>query len=162
VREGGAPAARTGGVFRDEDQEFGAVPLFAQAPDTPGVMIRDTGIHGSTYDGIQFETGGGAVPDVRIGNVTVDRSTNGSGVLAMGGARGSATPTDVTVTGSAEGKVLIEPGSPFAINRWSHRATAPGPPRRATGPYRSGTGPGASGRPHRDARVPRPPRHNVR
>ncbi|MGY0065478.1 CARDB domain-containing protein [Streptomyces sp. QTS137] len=108
---------RTGGAFWNEDQEFGAITLFAQGRDIPGVVIRDTGIHDSTYDGIQFKTGGGAVPDVRIGNVTIDRSNNGSGVLAMGGARGSATLTDVTITGSAEGDVLIEPGSQFVINR---------------------------------------------
>ncbi|MGW4027533.1 hypothetical protein ACWEEL_40375, partial [Streptomyces sp. NPDC005009] len=76
-----------------------------------------TDIHGSTYDGIQFKSGGGAVPDARITGVTIDKSNNGSGILAMGGARGSATPTDVTITGSAEGDVLIEPGSQFVINR---------------------------------------------
>ncbi|MEU2600733.1 CARDB domain-containing protein [Streptomyces hirsutus] len=108
---------RTGGAFWNEDQEFGAITLFAQGPDIPGVVIRDTDIHDSTYDGIQFKTGGGAMPDVRIDNVTIDRSNNGSGILAMGGARGSATLTDVTITGSAEGDVLIEPGSQFVINR---------------------------------------------
>lgn len=35
----------------------------------------------------------------------------------MSGARGSATLTNVTITGSAEGDVLIEPGSTFVINR---------------------------------------------
>ncbi|MFD7770635.1 CARDB domain-containing protein [Streptomyces sp. NPDC059787] len=108
---------RTGGAFWNEDQEFGAITLFAQGPDIPGVVIRDTDIHDSTYDGIQFKSGGGAVPDARITGVTIDRSTNGSGILAMGGARGSATLTDVTITGSAEGDVLIEPGSQFVINR---------------------------------------------
>lgn len=108
---------RAGGAFWNEDQEFGAITLFAQGPDIPGVVIRDTDIHDSTYDGIRFKTGGGAMPDVRISNVTIDGSNNGSGILAMGGARGSATLTDVTITGSAEGDVLIEPGSQFVINR---------------------------------------------
>ncbi|MFF1273193.1 hypothetical protein ACFVZC_07260 [Streptomyces marokkonensis] len=57
------------------------------------------------------------MPDARITGVTTDRSSNGSGLLAMGGARGGATPTDVTVTGSAEGDVEIEPGSPLVIHR---------------------------------------------
>ncbi|MFI0504571.1 discoidin domain-containing protein [Streptomyces albogriseolus] len=108
---------RTGGAFWNEDQEFGALTLFAQGLDIPGVVIRDTDIHDSTYDGIQFKTGGGAMPDVRISDVTISESNNGSGILAMGGARGSATLTNVTVTGSAEGDVLIEPGSSFVINR---------------------------------------------
>ncbi|MEU5364220.1 CARDB domain-containing protein [Streptomyces sp. NPDC005925] len=107
---------RTGGAFWNEDQEFGAITLFAQGPDIPGVTIRDTDIHDSTYDGIQFKTGGGAMPGVRITNVNIDKSTNGSGILAMGGARGSATLTGVSITGSAEGDVLIEPGSQFVIN----------------------------------------------
>jgi hypothetical protein len=108
---------RTGGAFWNEDQEFGAITLFAQTTDIPGVVIRDTDIHDSTYDGIQFKSGGGAMPDVRISDVTISKSNNGSGILAMGGARGSATLTNVTVTGSAEGDVLIEPGSTFVINR---------------------------------------------
>ncbi|MFJ7103654.1 galactose-binding domain-containing protein [Streptomyces albogriseolus] len=108
---------RTGGAFWNEDQEFGAITLFAQGLDIPGVVIRDTDIHDSTYDGIQFKAGGGAMPDVRISDVTISKSNNGSGILAMGGARGSATLTNVTVTGSAEGDVLIEPGSSFVINR---------------------------------------------
>ncbi|MEW1684540.1 CARDB domain-containing protein [Streptomyces sp. NPDC093594] len=108
---------RTGGAFWNEDQEFGAITLFAQGSDIPGVMIRDTDIHDSTYDGIQFKTGGGAMPDVRISDVTISESRNGSGILAMSGARGSATLSNVTITGSAEGDVLIEPGSTFVINR---------------------------------------------
>lgn len=64
--------------------------------------------------GNQFKSGGGAVPGARISGVTIDRSNNGSGVLAMG----SATLTDVTITGSAEGDVAIGPGSQFVINRW--------------------------------------------
>ncbi|WP_077800068.1 CARDB domain-containing protein [Streptomyces sp. JHA26] len=107
---------RTGGAFWGEAQEFGAITLFAQGQDIPGVTIRDTDIHDSTYDGIQFKTGGGAMPDVRIENVTIDRSNNGSGILAMGGARGSATLTDVTITNSAEGDVVKEPGSQFTFN----------------------------------------------
>ncbi|MFI8206540.1 CARDB domain-containing protein [Streptomyces sp. NPDC085937] len=108
---------RTGGAFWNEDQEFGAITLFAQGPDIPGVVIRDTDIHDSTYDGIQFKTGGGVMPDVRISDVTISESANGSGILAMSGARGSATLSNVTITGSAEGDVRIEPGSAFVINR---------------------------------------------
>ncbi|MCF2129525.1 discoidin domain-containing protein [Strepomyces sp. STD 3.1] len=108
---------RTGGAFWNEDQEFGAITLFAQGQDIPGVTIRDTEILDSTYDGIQFKTGGGAMPDVKIINVRIDKSNNGSGILAMGGARGSATLTDVTITNSAEEDVTIEPGSQFKINR---------------------------------------------
>jgi hypothetical protein len=108
---------RTGGAFWNEDQEFGAITLFAQGPNIPGVTIRDTDIHDSTYDGIQFKTGGGAMPDVKINNVRIDKSVNGCGVLAMGGARGSATLTDVTITNSAENDICVEPGSQFVINR---------------------------------------------
>jgi hypothetical protein len=108
---------RTGGAFWNEDQEFGAITLFAAGQDIPGVVIRDTDIHDSTYDGIQFKSGGGAVPGARITDVTIDRSMNGSGILAMGGARGSATLIRVTVTGSAEGDIVVEPGSQFVIDR---------------------------------------------
>ncbi|MYR45097.1 CARDB domain-containing protein [Streptomyces sp. SID5910] len=107
---------RTGGAFWGEAQEFGAITLFAQGPDIPGVTIRDTDIHDSTYDGIQFKTGGGTMPDVQIKNVTIDKSNNGSGILAMGGARGSATLSNVTITNSAEGDVVKEPGSQFVFN----------------------------------------------
>ncbi|WP_190076528.1 CARDB domain-containing protein [Streptomyces daghestanicus] len=106
---------RTGGAFWGEAQEFGAITLFAQGQDIPGVTIRDTEIHDSTYDGIQFKTGGGATPDVRITGVLIDGSIHGSGILAMGGARGSATLTDVTIRNSAEGDVRIEPGSQFTV-----------------------------------------------
>ncbi|MFF2302653.1 CARDB domain-containing protein [Streptomyces sp. NPDC058128] len=108
---------RTGGAFWNEDQEFGAITLFAQGQPIPGVTIRDTDIHDSTYDGIQFKTGGGEMPDVKITNVRIDKSVNGSGILAMSGARGSATLTGVTITNSAEGDVLVEPGSQFVVNR---------------------------------------------
>ncbi|WP_189710002.1 CARDB domain-containing protein [Streptomyces phaeofaciens] len=114
---------RTGGAFWNEDQEFGAITLFAQGQDIPGVTIRDTEIHDSTYDGIQFKTGGGAMPGVKITNVRIDRSVNGSGILAMSGARGSATLSDVTITGSAQGDVLIEPGSQFTITGTPNGAT---------------------------------------
>lgn len=107
---------RTGGAFWNEDQEFGAITLFAQGPDIPGVTIRDTDIHDSTYDGIQFKTGGGAMPDVKISDVTISKSNNGSGILAMGGARGSATLTDVTISDSRDGDIFKEPGSQFVIN----------------------------------------------
>ncbi|WP_327350949.1 CARDB domain-containing protein [Streptomyces sp. NBC_01304] len=106
---------RTGGAFWNEDQEFGAITLFAQGPDIPGVTIRDTDIHDSTYDGIQFKTGGGAMPDVKISGVTISKSNNGSGVLAMGGARGSATLCNVTISDSRDGNILVEPGSQFTV-----------------------------------------------
>ncbi|MFB7448051.1 CARDB domain-containing protein [Streptomyces sp. NPDC056194] len=108
---------RTGGAFWNEDQEFGAITLFAQGQDIPGVTIRDTEILDSTYDGIQFKTGGGTVPDVRVSNVRIDGTVNGSGILAMSGARGSATLTGVTFANTAEGDVLVEPGSQFVVNR---------------------------------------------
>ncbi|MGW6524768.1 CARDB domain-containing protein [Streptomyces sp. NPDC054962] len=114
---------RTGGAFWNEDQEFGAITLFAQGQDIPGVTIRDTEIHDSTYDGIQFKTGGGAMPGVKITNVRIDRSNNGSGILAMSGARGSATLSGVTITGSAQGDVLVEPGSQFTITGTPNGAT---------------------------------------
>ena len=107
---------RTGGAFWGEQQEFGAITLFASSQDIPGVTIRDTDIYDSTYDGIQFKTGGGATPNVQISNVRIDKSVNGSGILAHGGARGSATLSNVTITNSAQGNVLIEPGSQFVIN----------------------------------------------
>ncbi|AXK35647.1 hypothetical protein DVA86_26425 [Streptomyces armeniacus] len=107
---------RCGGAFWGEAQEFGAITLFAASGDIPGVTIRDTEIHDSTYDGIQFKSGGGAVPDAAISNVVIDKSNNGAGILAHGGARGSATLTDVTITDSAEGDVVVEPGSQFVIN----------------------------------------------
>ncbi|MFF1920076.1 CARDB domain-containing protein [Streptomyces sp. NPDC058221] len=115
---------RTGGAFWGEAQEFGAITLFASGQDIPGVTIRDTDIHDSTYDGIQFKSGGGSVPGAKISNVRIDNSVNGSGILAMGGARGSATLTDVTVTGSADGDVVVEPGSQFVINGSAGRASA--------------------------------------
>ncbi|MEW9512235.1 CARDB domain-containing protein [Streptomyces bacillaris] len=106
---------RTGGAFWNEDQEFGAITLFPQNLPIPGITIRDTDILDSTYDGIQFKTGGGLMPDVKIQNVRIDKSNNGSGILAMGGARGNATLTNVTITDSRDGHVLIEPGSQFTI-----------------------------------------------
>ncbi|WP_330294537.1 CARDB domain-containing protein [Streptomyces sp. NBC_00503] len=107
---------RTGGSFWGEAQEFGAITLFAANLPIPGVVIRDTDIHDSTYDGIQFKTGGGAVPDAKITDVTIDKSNNGAGIRAHGGARGSATLSHVTITGSADGNVLVEPGSQFVIS----------------------------------------------
>lgn len=118
---------RTGGAFWNEDQEFGAITLFAQGPDIPGVTIRDTDVQDSTYDGIQFKTGGGAIPDVKISNVTISKSNNGSGILAMGGARGSAKLSNVKITGSRDGDVLVEPGSQFVINSAATR-TVPATP----------------------------------
>ena len=81
-----------------------------------GMRIRDTEIHDSTYDGIQFKGGGSGMPGVAITNVRIDRSTNGSGILAMAQARGSAHLTNVTITNSRDGDILIEPGSQFVID----------------------------------------------
>ncbi|MGW6742720.1 CARDB domain-containing protein [Streptomyces sp. NPDC055025] len=106
---------RTGGAFWNEDQEFGAITLFPQARDIPGVTIRDTDIYDSTYDGIQFKTGGGNMPNVAISNVKIDKSNNGAGILAMSGARGNATLTNVTITNSGDGNIVTQPGSSFVI-----------------------------------------------
>ncbi|MFI9455165.1 CARDB domain-containing protein [Amycolatopsis sp. NPDC052450] len=106
---------RCGGVFWGEQQEFGAITFFAQGKDIPGVVVRDAEIHDSTYDGIQFKTGGGVVT-AAVTNVKIDKSNNGAGILAMSGARGSATLTNVTITNSADGDVVREPGSQFVIN----------------------------------------------
>ncbi|SNY30258.1 CARDB domain-containing protein [Paractinoplanes atraurantiacus] len=108
---------RAGGVFWNEDQEFGAITLFPSSKDIVGVTIRDTEILDSTYDGIQFKTGGGNMPNVAVTNVRIDKSNNGAGVLAMSGARGNATLTNVTITNSATGDVVIQPGSQFTITR---------------------------------------------
>jgi uncharacterized repeat protein (TIGR01451 family) len=106
---------RCGGVFWGEQQKFGAITLFAPGRDIPGVVIRDSDIIDSTYDGIQFKGGGGNIPGVAITNVRIDRSNNGAGILAQGSARGSATLTNVTITNSATGNIVIEPGSQFQI-----------------------------------------------
>jgi hypothetical protein len=107
---------RCGGVFWNEDQEFGALTLFAASQNITGVTIRDTEIHDSTYDGIQFKTGGGTMPNVVITNVRIDKSTNGAGILAMSGARGNATLTNVTITNSTDGDIVVQPGSGFVIS----------------------------------------------
>ncbi|WLS45717.1 CARDB domain-containing protein [Micromonospora profundi] len=107
---------RTGGAFWNEDQEFGAITLFPSTRDIVGVTIRDTDIVDSTYDGIQFKNGGGNMPNVAITNVRIDRSNNGAGILAMSGARGNANLTNVTITNSADGNIVIQPGSQFVIN----------------------------------------------
>lgn len=106
---------RCGGAFWNEDQEFGAITLFPSNLPIPGVTIRDTDIIDSTYDGIQFKTGGGEMPNVAITNVRIDKSNNGSGILAMGGARGNAVLTNVTVTNSRDGDITKEPGSTFTF-----------------------------------------------
>ncbi|WP_410660105.1 CARDB domain-containing protein [Amycolatopsis sp. lyj-112] len=105
---------RCGGVFWGEQQEFGAITFFAQAKDIPGVTVRDTEIHDSTYDGIQFKTGGGVVT-AAVTNVKIDKSNNGAGLLAMSGARGSATLTNVTITNSSGGDIVVQPGSQFVV-----------------------------------------------
>jgi uncharacterized repeat protein (TIGR01451 family) len=106
---------RTGGAFWNEAQEFGAITLFPSTKDITGVTIRDTDIYDSTYDGIQFKNGGGNMPNVAISNVKIDKSNNGAGILAMSGARGNATLTNVTITNSADGNIVIQPGSTFTI-----------------------------------------------
>ncbi|MEV6302628.1 CARDB domain-containing protein [Actinoplanes sp. NPDC051861] len=107
---------RTGGAFWNEDQEFGAITLFPSGRDIVGVTIRDTDIVDSTYDGIQFKTGGGNMPNVAITNVKIDKSNNGAGILAMSGARGNATLSNVTITNSADGNIVTQPGSQFVIS----------------------------------------------
>ncbi|MBG0564084.1 CARDB domain-containing protein [Actinoplanes aureus] len=107
---------RTGGAFWNEDQEFGAITLFPSTKDIVGVTIRDTDIIDSTYDGIQFKNGGGNMPNVQITNVKIDKSNNGAGILAMSGARGNAVLSNVTITNSADGNIVIQPGSQFTIS----------------------------------------------
>jgi hypothetical protein len=104
---------RTGGAFWNEDQEFGAITLFAATSPIVGVTIRDTDIVDSTYDGIQFK--GGNMPGVAITNVRIDRSNNGAGILAMAQAQGSANLTNVTITNSADGDIVRQPGTQFTI-----------------------------------------------
>ncbi|MEI8407802.1 MULTISPECIES: CARDB domain-containing protein [unclassified Kribbella] len=106
---------RCGGVFWGEAQEFGAITLFPANLPITGVTIRDTEIHDSTYDGIQFKTGGGEMPNVALTNIRIDKSNNGSGILAMGGARGNAVLSNVTVTNSRDGDIVKEPGSTFTF-----------------------------------------------
>jgi hypothetical protein len=108
---------RCGGVFWGEQQQFGAITLFASTVDIVGVTIRDSDIIDSTYDGIQFKTGGGVIRNAIVTNVRIDKSNNGAGVLAMSGAAGSATLTNVVVTNSAKGDVVTQPGSQFVITR---------------------------------------------
>jgi hypothetical protein len=124
---------RCGGVFWGEQQKFGAVTFFAQGRDIPGVTLRDTEILDSTYDGIQFKTGGGTVPGVAITHVRIDDSNNGAGILAMSGARGSATLTNVTITNSATGDIVIEPGSSFTITGGQPLRLEARPPARRSG-----------------------------
>jgi hypothetical protein len=107
---------RAGGVFWGEAQKFGAITLFAPSTGIPGVTIRDTDINDSTYDGIQFKSGGGQLSNVQIINVKIDKSNNGAGILAQNGSNGSATLTNVTITNSFTGNIVIEPGSSFVIN----------------------------------------------
>ncbi|WP_229068410.1 CARDB domain-containing protein [Actinoplanes sp. DH11] len=107
---------RTGGAFWNSDQEFGAITLFPSTKDIVGVTIRDTDIIDSTYDGIQFKNGGGNMPNVAITNVRIDKSNNGAGILAMSGARGNATLSNVTITNSADGNIVTQPGSQFVIS----------------------------------------------
>ncbi|UED86147.1 right-handed parallel beta-helix repeat-containing protein [Streptomyces profundus] len=107
---------RTGGAFWGAAQEFGAITIFPASQPITGVVIEDTEIYDSTYDGIQFKSGGGEVPGVEISNVVIDGSVNGAGILAMGGARGSANLSNVTLSNNADGDVVVEPGSQFVIN----------------------------------------------
>jgi len=120
---------RAGGVFWNEDQEFGAITLFPSNLPITGVTIRDTDIIDSTYDGIQFKTGGGTMPNVVITNVKIDKSNNGAGILAMSGARGNATLTNVTITNSADGNIVVQPGSGFVITGGQPLRLEARPPR---------------------------------
>ena len=45
----------------------------------------------------------------------IDGSNNGAGILAMAQARGSATLTNVTITNSADGNIVTQPGSGFTF-----------------------------------------------
>jgi hypothetical protein len=108
-----------------EDQEFGAITLFAASRDIVGVTIRDTDIIDSTYDGIQSKTGGGNMPNVAVTNVRVDRSNNGAGILAISGARGNATLTNVTITNSADGDIVRQPGTPSSPAVDRHQTVTP-------------------------------------
>jgi hypothetical protein len=138
---------RGGGAFWNEDQEFGAITLFAANQNIPGVTIRDTDIYDSTYDGIQFKTGGGTMPGVAISNVRIDKSNNGAGILAMGGARGSATLTNMTITNSADGNIVIQPGSSFVITGGSGATSSGQPGHSAPGPSDSAAGRRSRGTP---------------
>ncbi|MFF8657485.1 hypothetical protein [Streptomyces huasconensis] len=53
-------------------------------------------------DGIQFKSGGGATPDVQISSMKIHKSNNGAGIRAHGGARGSATLSNVTISDPAD------------------------------------------------------------
>ncbi|HEX2130117.1 MAG TPA: glycosyl hydrolase family 28-related protein, partial [Actinophytocola sp.] len=124
---------RCGGKFWGT-QEFGAITFFAQTHDIVGVTLRDTDIHDSTYDGIQFKQGN--MPGIEISGVRIDDSNNGAGILAMAGARGSATLTNVTITDSADGDIVTQPGSQFVINGGSTPAPSERDGRRADPPAR--------------------------
>ncbi len=53
----------------------------------------------------------------QITNVRIDDSNNGgAGILAMGGARGSAVLTNVTITNSSSAHVGLNPGSQFVFS----------------------------------------------
>jgi hypothetical protein len=103
---------RTGGAFWNEAQEFGAITIFAPTHPIPGVVIRDTDIIDSTYDGIQFKSG---QITATITNVRIDKSNNGAGILAMNQAQGSATLSNVTITNSATGDIVRESGTQFVL-----------------------------------------------
>ena len=53
--------------------------------------------------------------DIAITNVRIDKSNNGAGILAQGSAHGNATLTNVTITNSATGDIVKEPGSSFVF-----------------------------------------------
>ncbi len=102
------------GVLAAAVARTNAITLFAPSTPIPGVTIRDSEIVDSTYDGIQFKSG--QLPGVDITNVRIDKSNNGAGILAMNGAQGSATLTNVTITNSADGNIVRQPGTSFVIN----------------------------------------------
>jgi hypothetical protein len=92
---------RCGGVFWNEDQEFGAITRFAASRDIAGVTIRDTDM-AATCRTSPSRTSGSTAPTT-------------AGILAMSGARGNATLTNVTITNLADGDIVRQPGTPFVI-----------------------------------------------
>lgn len=89
-----------------------------RGPDIPGVTIRDTDIFtDSTYDGIQFKTGGGAMPDASRSTTSASTGPSTAAVYSPWEARRQRDLTGVTVTDSADGDVCVEPGSQFVIHR---------------------------------------------
>lgn len=86
-------------------------------------ILTDAPLNRGQYNQVGISNAEGAVglngrfgKHTKITNVRIDGSNNGAGIRAHGGARGSATLSNVTITGSADGDVLVEPGSQFVVN----------------------------------------------